>query len=546
MVLLIFCLLTSLTLGSSNLVNANGTNGTNVTNWRIERFFHLSDIHIDPYYDAKADQSTFCRAELKMHCSVDLSAPHMPNPNGQFGCDTPQSMFNSSLASMLDVDSAPSFILISGDISAHCMDSSSKVLHNINLTLGLLRSVYPNISIFPTIGNNDIYPHNTLYPGPSIYLTSLASVYEFWMGSDWTPEINATFRQGGYYAAHPLPGIRIIGLCTQYWYKKWVHAYQSLEDPANQSAWLEAQLASAYAANEQVLLTGHVPPVGIMESQWESKWVEKFLSLIALYPPSFYIGMFFGHLHRDQFSIIYENGTFAEDINKHMTNLFMAPSYTPRDLSNPAFRIFSLNYSVINNSSNSSNASKLINWERSLGNQSNRSLSTLLGYTQYYYDLLADYHHITKPPVWEFHYNFTNAYGINLMDLPSVELVYNKLSSYDNSDMLTDYIYRWTVNNPLGIDGSINHRCWLCMMTELMPQKLDACIKECTTTSISGMEWWMVLLITLSLVVLLIICSIVGWIYYSADKKGPKLKDGLWSGSSKKGLLSVSGSQIND
>jgi len=89
------------------------------------KFFLLSDIHFDPFYDASKDPETFCRPKSIDSSSCDVSksdakryalsekGEDLLTEYGQFGCDTPFDLMVSSFDAMRRTLPNPDFILAS-------------------------------------------------------------------------------------------------------------------------------------------------------------------------------------------------------------------------------------------------------------------------------------------------------------------------------------------------------------------------------------------------------------------------------------------------
>jgi endopolyphosphatase len=74
------------------------------------------------------------------------------------------------------------------------------------------------VMVYPTIGNNDVYPHDTCYPGPNQVLTNITGNWNYWLASD--PQAQESMYHGGYYSMLHDNQLRIIGLNTLYFVQK--------------------------------------------------------------------------------------------------------------------------------------------------------------------------------------------------------------------------------------------------------------------------------------------------------------------------------------
>ena len=113
--------------------------------------------------------------------------------------------------------------------------------------------------VIPVIGNNDVFPHNSLALNSSDpFLRELARLWAPWLDE----EQQNSFQLGAYYSASPIPGLRIIVLNTLYYYTKFCPYSTPAEkiqfckpadlsedkipdDPAGQFEWLTDQLNTA-------------------------------------------------------------------------------------------------------------------------------------------------------------------------------------------------------------------------------------------------------------------------------------------------------------
>ncbi|KAI6164872.1 Metallo-dependent phosphatase-like protein [Pisolithus thermaeus] len=155
------------------------------------------------------------------------------------------------------------------------------------------------IPVVPTIGNNDVWPHNTLLPGPNDITRTYSSMW-----SDFIPpESRASFLQGGYFSIEVVPGaLAVVSLNTMYFYSSNEGVdgcpMSDDDDPGNQQfTWFEDQLKMFRSRQLQVWVIGHVPPTdGHYYSQCYGRYVE-----LSLRFQDTILGHLFGHLNTDHF-----------------------------------------------------------------------------------------------------------------------------------------------------------------------------------------------------------------------------------------------------
>ena len=84
------------------------------------KFIHVSDIHLDPFYDKSMDESTWCHGSAGSNHSAAYEAPY-----GRIGCDSPEELLTITLAGMKEKGRGAKFIVLSG-IELNCFARVSK------------------------------------------------------------------------------------------------------------------------------------------------------------------------------------------------------------------------------------------------------------------------------------------------------------------------------------------------------------------------------------------------------------------------------------
>lgn len=156
------------------------------------------------------------------------------------------------------------------------------------------------LPVIPSIGNNDVYPHNIMSPGPSPVLQHYSDIW-----SEFIPDGQMnTFRRGGYYFSEVVPGrISVFGLNTLYFYihNAAVDGCKDEDEPGTeQMDWLETELASLRNRKMVAYLTGHVPP----EKKSYSPSCYKRYTKLALEYQDVIVGHLFGHANIDHFFLL--------------------------------------------------------------------------------------------------------------------------------------------------------------------------------------------------------------------------------------------------
>lgn len=74
---------------------------------KIMKFLHVSDIHLDPFYNQSMDKDTYCHNSNGSETTADYKAPY-----GRIGCDSPEWLWESTLRAMKS--KGADFMLLTG------------------------------------------------------------------------------------------------------------------------------------------------------------------------------------------------------------------------------------------------------------------------------------------------------------------------------------------------------------------------------------------------------------------------------------------------
>ncbi|KAH6917815.1 endopolyphosphatase [Coprinopsis sp. MPI-PUGE-AT-0042] len=275
------------------------------------KFLHISDIHPDPHYRKGTAEDSAChRKKNKKRDKKENKAGYWGTPYSE--CDTPTRLANYTLdflgknwASEID------FVVWTGDNARHDSDNkiprtpaeiyelnrevASKMEHLFNS-----RGVIP----IPTIGNNDVWPHNIMTPGPNSVTHEYSKIWENFIPFPYL----GVFQRGGYYVKEVVPDqLAVISLNTMYFYdsNKAVNGcpWKEPSDPGNlQLDWLEVQLREFHRRGMLTYIIGHVPPSpGNYFPECYVRYVE-----LALRFQNVVLGHLYGHMNVDHFFFLEE------------------------------------------------------------------------------------------------------------------------------------------------------------------------------------------------------------------------------------------------
>lgn len=161
----------------------------------------------------------------------------------------------------------------------------------------------PPIPIIPTIGNNDIMPHNTMKEGPNRWTRTFADVW-----SKFIPESQRhSFVEGGWFTADVIPGkLAAISLNTMYFYgsNAAVDGCEDTSEPGYEHMeWLRVQLKLLRERQMKAILIGHVAPARAgSKRSWDETCWQKYTLWVNRYRDVI-VGSVYGHMNFDHFML---------------------------------------------------------------------------------------------------------------------------------------------------------------------------------------------------------------------------------------------------
>lgn len=191
------------------------------------RFLHVTDLHPDQFYTYNATVQSSCQL---LDGSMDdpeaeLRAGFWGAPRTE--CDSPPWLVQRALAwaarAFHQKEAGLDFIIWTGDNVRHDTGpphprSQDEIFEFNRWCIRQLQDAFPGVPIVPSIGNNDIYPHNIMWPGPNDVTFMYARM---WSQFGLLPETEAHVCSiGGYFATDVIPAtLTVFSLNTMYWFK---------------------------------------------------------------------------------------------------------------------------------------------------------------------------------------------------------------------------------------------------------------------------------------------------------------------------------------
>ncbi|XP_003781891.1 acid sphingomyelinase-like phosphodiesterase 3a [Otolemur garnettii] len=373
----------------------------------VGQFWHVTDLHLDPTYHITDDHTKVCSSSKGANASN-------PGPFGDVLCDSPYQLILSAFDFIKNSGQKASFMIWTGDSPPHVpvTELSTEIVINVltNLTT-TIQSLFPNLQVFPALGNHDYWPEDQLPVDTNDVYNAVANLWKPWLAE----EALRTLRAGGFYSQKvaAIPNLRIISLNTILYYSPNIMTLDKT-DPANQFEWLESTLNSSQQNKEQVYIIAHVP-VGYLPQVKNTTAIreaynEKLINIFRKYSDVI-AGQFYGHTHRD--SIMVLSDTQGSPVN----SLFVAPAVTPvknvkeKQTNNPGVRLYQ--YDPYN--------------------------YKLLDMLQYYLNLTEA--NLQGKSNWKLEYILTQSYGIKDLQPESLYGLAKQLAILDSKQFIKYYNY---------------------------------------------------------------------------------------------------------
>ncbi|KAJ3202458.1 hypothetical protein HDU67_000545, partial [Dinochytrium kinnereticum] len=164
----------------------------------------------------------------------------------------------------------------------------------------------------------------------------LASIYSPWLPAQAIESV----KRLGQYSFSPAKGLRVISVNTNYCYTLDFFTYINYFTPNVDDilSWIVKELTAAEAAGEAVWIIGHHSP-GTKDCL--ENWSHGFYEIVRRFSPNTIAGMFYGHLHTDEFEMFYSSNT-NRTATTAINTAYVSPSLAPYTNLNPGFRVYKI------------------------------------------------------------------------------------------------------------------------------------------------------------------------------------------------------------
>lgn len=296
------------------------------------RFLHLTDMHPDELNVIGGAIRTKCHKKVaSITDEEDISHKFGDSLSG---CDSPIDLYTSTLQWIREnLKDHIDFVIWTGDNIRHdndrnhprteydIFDMNEKVADDILKTFmddgeENMDPHHRRIKVVPSLGNNDVYPHNLFAPGPTLQTREMYKIWRHFIPNDQMH----TFDRGAYFFSEVIPGkMVVLSINTLYWFSS-----NPLNDNCDNRKqpgfqlflWLGATLKECRRRGLKVWLSGHVPPIpkNIHHSCYAkiSVWMHEYRDII--------IGGVWGHMNIDHW-VPLDSVAAWKSIEKRLLNL---------------------------------------------------------------------------------------------------------------------------------------------------------------------------------------------------------------------------------
>lgn len=257
------------------------------------RFIHITDMHPDPYYKPGSDKEELC------HSGKGDAGKY---GDAIMGCDSPMVLVEDTIDWMeKNLKDKVDFIVWTGDNIRHDNDrkyprTEQSIFEMNEVIADLMYEKFGSMPI-PSLGNNDVFPHNLFSPGPTLQTREFFKVWK-----QFIPQLQLhIFNRGAYFFQEVIPNqLAVLSINTLYLFQSnpLVDSCDRKKDPGYKIfLWLGNVLKEMRKRNMKVWLTGHVPP---NVKNYDISCLRKYIAWSHEYRDVI-VGGLYGHMNIDHF-----------------------------------------------------------------------------------------------------------------------------------------------------------------------------------------------------------------------------------------------------
>jgi sphingomyelin phosphodiesterase acid-like 3 len=299
----------------------------------VEKFITVADIHFDPFFACKKLPKP-CSVITKLRAANSqqwdtILASGTDKPAG-FAEDTNYSLWQLTVTELKKANQAdnPQFVLILGDFLAHSFhdkyikysrDKSERgyilfVKKTLQFLMNQLNQIFPTVSVYSVVGNNDTYTENYHVVSNGEFLKDTAITWSTGIkNKNNQNQFFQTFPQYGYYTITLPYHQKILVLNTVLFSSK---STKDMDIAANnQLRWLKQQLLSSQKDHLHVLIVCHIPMsidavtsiklyvLSVGGEFWKPLYKNEFKKIIQSFSSTI-VAILPAHIHMDAYQLM--------------------------------------------------------------------------------------------------------------------------------------------------------------------------------------------------------------------------------------------------
>lgn len=246
------------------------------------------------------------------------------------------------------------FALFTGDMIDHnpLGISKSQSIAEEKEVMHALRTHLGDTPVYAVLGNHDSYPFSQVAQQSSGFADQFSFnadlMADLWADYGWIDEKNAQIAKLHYgaYSTRAYPGLRVISLNSNFWYRWNLYNYWDTENPDQSESlrFLTKELLECEKNGERAWVIAHVPPGGIPNDVLPVQSAA-LTQILERFSPETIAGIFFGHTHMDEFTVLYRGDGATKSEENAINVAWVAPSITPLLRFNPSWRYYEVDSS---------------------------------------------------------------------------------------------------------------------------------------------------------------------------------------------------------
>lgn len=330
-------------------------------------------------------------------------------------------------------------------------DAKTRITQAFRTVIEEISSVFNDIPIFLTIGNNDVV-HDYQWPLNDDWIYVIYNGFKhLWSNYSYINDSEFISSKLGVYTVLQLPDLqntRLISFNSLVYSPKIQQSQEVRERAIWQLSWIENQLKITKENNQKVLLLYHIPigANGYSENQrqWVDEYEKEFLRISELYKETI-IAHLCGHFHFESFKLLGNN-------ENPFGTLLVSPSITPFFFNNPSYRVFNIR----------------------------KQTQTLEDYQNYFLDIekQEDNQNFVKQ------YQFTESYNLNDLSVSSMFQLYKKIWIENDFSILASYFFR---SRSSFMPKKPEYKC---AMYHQQRDQFDKCVKQQNVGIVPNIRIW--------------------------------------------------------